>query len=114
MARPRSDVGKFQYRDVILQHDDQGKPLGAIVYFRQPKEAQVKPCTMGITNDVTICPVVTLSLFIQLTIQLRTKLSIDHKIFLGFIEDESKICSARSSTVANWVKETMKKCWCGY
>jgi site-specific recombinase XerD len=26
----------------------------------------------------------------------------------GFIEDESKVCSARSSTVANWVKETMK------
>jgi hypothetical protein len=108
MARPRSDVGKIQYRDVILQHDDQGKLLGAIVYFRQPKEAQVKSCTMGIANDVTICPVVTLSLFIQRTIQLRTKLPTDHKLFLGFIEEESKVCSARSSTVANWVKETMK------
>jgi hypothetical protein len=108
MARPRSDVGQIQYRDVILQHDDQGKLLGAIIHFRQPKETQVKSCSMGIANDVAICPVVTLNLFIQRTIPLRTKLPTEHKLFLGFIDDENKVCSARSGTIASWVKEVMK------
>lgn len=108
MARPRSDVvGNIQYRDVIIHCESQEMISGAIIHFTQPKETQLKSCTMGIAKDKTVCLVRTFNIFIQRTFKLRKILPMDYKLFLGYIADENKVCSARSTTVANRVKEVM-------
>ncbi|KAG1008543.1 hypothetical protein G6F27_006398 [Rhizopus arrhizus] len=109
MARPRSDVGKLLYQDVRLQTDDQGELLGANIHFRLSKESQLKSCTLGVIEDTTICPVHTLSAFVKRTENLRDSLPTDHTLFLAYIEDNLKRCGVRASTVANWVKDMMKK-----
>ncbi|KAG1122913.1 hypothetical protein G6F42_011034 [Rhizopus arrhizus] len=109
IARPRSDVGKLLYQDVRLQTDDQGGLLGANIHFRLPKESQLKSCALGVIEDTTICPVHTLSAFVKRTENLRNSLPTDHTLFLAYIEDNLKLCGVRASTVANWVKDMMKK-----
>jgi hypothetical protein len=50
MARPRSDVGRLQYRDVQLGLKD-NKPISSIIHFREAKEAQVKSTVLGLMDD---------------------------------------------------------------
>lgn len=67
MARPRSAIGNLQFQDVHLQYNAAASSLtGALIHFRTPKEAQVKSCTIGITQETIVCrPVTTLSIFVK-------------------------------------------------
>ncbi|KAG1034774.1 hypothetical protein G6F43_013346 [Rhizopus delemar] len=109
MARPRSDIGNIQYRDTRLEYDSQETLAGARIYFRLPKETQLKTCTIGIVQDQSICPVFTLHIFLERTLPLRINLPVEHKLFLAYIEDSKKTCSAKGTTVANRVKDIMKQ-----
>ncbi|KAI8879491.1 hypothetical protein K501DRAFT_276486 [Backusella circina FSU 941] len=109
MAKPRSDIGNLQFQDVLVQYDPTGSLSEAILHFRQPKEAQIKTCTIGIAQDTNICSATTLINFTERTATLRSRLPQEHTLFLAYIEDSSKTCSARSGTVANWAKNMIQK-----
>ncbi|KAG1183649.1 hypothetical protein G6F36_008294 [Rhizopus arrhizus] len=76
MPRPRSDIGNIQYRDTRLEYDSQDTLAGARIYFRLPKETQLKTCTIGIVQDQSICPVFTLHIFLERTLPLRINLPV--------------------------------------
>ncbi|KAG1164954.1 hypothetical protein G6F36_013601 [Rhizopus arrhizus] len=42
MARPRSDLGRLQNRDVLFDYDDKNQVTKMTIHFRQPKGTQVK------------------------------------------------------------------------
>lgn len=108
MARPRSDIGrlkkkdiKFRYKDSILE--------SVIIHFRETKESQVKTAILGKIEEEGLCPVQTLWEFKERTEVLRKKLPEEHTLFLGYILDPEKVVSIRPATLANWVKQLMKK-----
>ena len=57
MWRPRSDIGKSQYRDVNFNQDDQGLLQGVTLTARSPKEIEAKSSRLGALKDKEICPV---------------------------------------------------------
>ncbi|KAG1549878.1 hypothetical protein G6F47_013124 [Rhizopus delemar] len=67
MARPRSDIGRLQFQDIIFNFEDSNNsiPTGVKIHFREPKENQVKTTRLGLLQDTRICPVSTLYLFIS-------------------------------------------------
>src|SRR3972149_341629 len=108
MWRPRSDIGRLQYRDIILKQD--GLTSSIRIHARAPKESQVKPITLGIIEDEDLCPVKTTFEFVTKTAHLRQNLPEDHTLFLAYIESNKKpTTSVRPTTVANWVKAAMEK-----
>ncbi|KAG1446339.1 hypothetical protein G6F46_011942 [Rhizopus delemar] len=60
MWRPRSDIGKLQYRDVNFKQDDQGLLQGITLTARSPKEIEAKLSKLGALKDKEICPAYTL------------------------------------------------------
>jgi hypothetical protein len=108
MARPRSDVGRVQYRDVQLELSDE-EPVSVMIHFREAKETQVKSMVLGLVGDRNMCLVSTLFCFINQSSHLRRNLPVDHRLFLACINEPDKVKSASPSTIATWVSEAMKK-----
>ena len=108
MWRPRSDIGRLQYRDIILKQDEKTSSLR--IHARTPKESQVKSITLGTIEDEDLCPVKTTYQFVTKTAHLRKDLPEDHTLFLAYIDSNQKpTMSVRPTTVANWVKAAMGK-----
>jgi hypothetical protein len=61
MARPRSDIGRLRYQDVILK-EQEGQKMYEILHFREAKEVQGKSIPIGMGEDGDMCPVRTLNL----------------------------------------------------
>lgn len=53
IGRPRSDAGKFQYRDVHFQHDEDGI-TGVTILARQPKKITSKSSKVGRCAQCTL------------------------------------------------------------
>ncbi|KAG0975500.1 hypothetical protein G6F28_012905 [Rhizopus arrhizus] len=114
MARPRSDMGRLQHRDIIFTFQDcstssSSALTGVTIHFRKPKETQVKTSKFGVLQDIRLCPASTLHLFIQKTNHLRESLPVDHTLFLAYIDKPAQVSSIRPSTLSNWVKLLMDK-----
>ncbi|ORE00907.1 hypothetical protein BCV72DRAFT_283045, partial [Rhizopus microsporus var. microsporus] len=103
MWRPRSDIGKLQFRDVHFQYDTTGTLVGTTVIARSPKESESKSSKLGALNSKELCPVYHLWYFCESTKHLRYHLAEDHTLFLGNILDD-KVKSISPITVANWIK----------
>jgi hypothetical protein len=110
MARPRSDIGRLQARDIHFRYltEEREKPASVIIHFREPKETQVKTTKLGVIADPQLCPVTTLFLFLQKTQDFRTNLPADHTLFLVYLEKPEKITSIRPTTLSNWIKQIMQ------
>jgi hypothetical protein len=110
MAKPRSDIGRLQARDIHFNFttDNSESLTGVTIHFREPKETQVKTSRLGVIEDSQLCPVTTLFLFLNKTQHLRTTLPSDHTLFLAYIENPEKISSIQPSTLSKWVKDIMK------
>ena len=66
MWRPRSDIGRLQYRDVHWKHDDNNDIEGVTLHVREPKESQQKFIKLGLLQDQDrqeLCVVQVLKLF---------------------------------------------------
>lgn len=87
MWKPRSDIGKLQYRDVNFNQDDQGLLQGVILTARSPKEIEAKSSKLGALKDKEVCPIYTLWQFCQRTKHLQTHLAEDHLLFLASTMD---------------------------
>ncbi|KAG1044387.1 hypothetical protein G6F43_011463 [Rhizopus delemar] len=111
MARPRSDIGRLQFQDIIFNFEDSNNsiPTGVKIHFREPKENQVKTTRLGLLQDTRICPVSTLYLFISKSNHLRVNLPTDHTLFLAHIEKPEQVASIRPSTMSSWVKSIMER-----
>lgn len=108
MWRPRSDIGRLQYQDVIIQAE--GSHHSITLHAREPKETQVKSTVLGEFTDQDLCPVRTLILFITKTAIIRQDLTKDHTLFLTYLDQEEKpSTSVRPTTVANWIKEALQQ-----
>lgn len=100
----------IRHEDIRLHwDDDHNSLLGTTIHFRQPKEADVKSCMIGAAQDSELCSVLALNVFLERTRYLRQDLPVGHKLSLAYIEDNTKVDSARPATVANWVKEIMNQ-----
>ncbi|KAG1526955.1 hypothetical protein G6F52_001971 [Rhizopus delemar] len=111
MWRPRSDIGKLQYRDVNFKQDDQGLLQGVTLTARSPKEIEAKSSKLGALKDREICPAYTLWHFCQRTKHLRTHLAENHSLLLANILEENGNKSRPISlvTIANWIKDSLKE-----
>jgi hypothetical protein len=104
IARPRSDIGRLQFRDVQLL------PEGVSCFFREPKECQEKMSHLGRINDQTICPVFNLELFLERSTHRREGLPEDHTLFLAYIDHPKKqSCSIGEKTLAKWLKDVLEE-----
>ncbi|KAG1042029.1 hypothetical protein G6F43_011982 [Rhizopus delemar] len=103
---PRSDVGRLQYRDILLELENY-KPSSAIIHFREPKETQLKSTVLGLMDDKDLCLVSTLFEFIEKSKHLRQNLPEEHTLFLAYIQNPDKVDSVSDSTVASWVQKIM-------
>lgn len=108
MARPRSDVGRVQFRDIQLELVNE-EPISVFIHFREAKESQVKSTVLGLIGDSNMYLVSTLFHFLKKSNHLRSNLPVDHLLFLAYINEPDKLKSVSPSTVATWVSEAMKK-----
>ncbi|KAG1140888.1 hypothetical protein G6F37_012907 [Rhizopus arrhizus] len=107
MWRPRSDIGRLQFRDIHIQR--LGETTSATIHAREPKECQVKSVTLGEYKEEQLCPVKTLVNFLHRTANTRDDLPVDHTLFLTYLEkEEIRSSSVRPTTVANWIKAVMQ------
>ncbi|KAG0943812.1 hypothetical protein G6F29_011592 [Rhizopus arrhizus] len=107
MWRPRSDIGRLQFRDIHIQR--LGETTSATIHAREPKECQVKSVTLGEYKEEQLCPVKTLVNFLHRTANTREDLPVDHTLFLTYLEkEEIRSSSVRPTTVANWIKAAMQ------
>jgi integrase len=111
MARPRSDIGRLQFQDIIFNFEDSSNSTltGVKIHFREPKETQVKTTSLGLLQDTRLCPVSTLYLFISKSNHLRANLPTDHTLFLAYIDKPEQVTSIRPSTMSSWVKLIMER-----
>ncbi|OAD08093.1 hypothetical protein MUCCIDRAFT_76982 [Mucor lusitanicus CBS 277.49] len=95
MWRPRSDLGKLQFRDLSIT------TAGLTVIARHPKEGKPKTSKVGgrVANCET-CPVATMEEFIKKTTHLRSTLAPDHTLFLANLESANSIKSIALATSA--------------
>ncbi|KAG1036148.1 hypothetical protein G6F43_013106 [Rhizopus delemar] len=101
MWRPRSDVGRIQWRDVQFTLTN-GVPDTVWLHIRQPKETNTKSIQLGVIQEEDLCFVRNLFRFMELTNQHRQHLAEDHTLFLGYLEVDSKpTTSVQPSTVAH-------------
>ncbi|KAG1220854.1 hypothetical protein G6F68_021085 [Rhizopus microsporus] len=77
MWRPSSDIGRLQYRDVILNQDDMTTNIR--IHARKPKEGQIKSIILGTVEDNQVCPVRTAheSILQTATLQKSKQLQFD-------------------------------------
>ncbi|KAG1131776.1 hypothetical protein G6F37_014127 [Rhizopus arrhizus] len=109
MWRPRSDVGRIQWRDVQFTHTD-GVPDSVWLHIRQPKETNTKSIQLGVIQEEELCFVRNLFRFMELTNQHRQHLAVDHTLFLGYLEVDAKpTTSVQASTVGKWIQTAMEK-----
>ncbi|KAG1043393.1 hypothetical protein G6F43_011661 [Rhizopus delemar] len=109
MWRPRSVVGRIQWRDVQFTHTD-GIPDSVWLHIRQPKETNTKSIQLGVIQEEDLCFVLNLFRFMELTNQHRQHLAVDHTLFLRYLEVYSKpTTSVQLSTVGKWVQTAMEK-----
>ncbi|KAG1449690.1 hypothetical protein G6F55_010052 [Rhizopus delemar] len=109
MWRPRSDVGRIQWRDVQFTLTN-GVPDTVWLHIRQPKETNTKSIQLGVIQEEDLCFVRNLFRFMELTNQHRQHLAEDHTLFLGYLEVDSKpTTSVQPSTVGKWVQSAMEK-----
>ncbi|KAG1370329.1 hypothetical protein G6F60_012226 [Rhizopus arrhizus] len=107
MWRPRSDIGRLQFRDIHIQR--QGETTSATIHARESKECQVKSVTLGEYKEEQLCSVKTLVNFLDRTATTRDDLPVDHTLFLTYLEkEEIRSSSVRPTTVANWIKAAMQ------
>ncbi|KAG2192273.1 hypothetical protein INT47_003862, partial [Mucor saturninus] len=105
--RPRSDIGRLQYRDITLTQD--GTTSNIRIHAGTPKESQVKSITLGTIEDEELCPVKTTYQFVTRTTSKRKNLPEEHTLFLAYIDSDTQAAtSIKPTTVANWVKSAMK------
>ncbi|CEP10671.1 hypothetical protein, partial, partial [Parasitella parasitica] len=107
MWRPRSDIGRLQYCDIIFKKDDTGGTSSFRIHSRNPKEGPVKSTILGELSDEDMCTVRTLFTFILKTASLRKDLPEDHTLFLTYVDSPKNSTSVKPTTVANWVKTAM-------
>ncbi|KAG2190635.1 hypothetical protein INT47_008410, partial [Mucor saturninus] len=110
MWRPRSDIGNLQWRDVeFVMNDGNTEPIGVTLKVRQPKEIKPKASKLGALQDKTKCPVHTLWVFCQATLEGRKYLTQDHKLFLKGLhgDSETEWESVATGTIASWLKKIM-------
>lgn len=102
MWRPRSDLGKLQFRDLSIT------TAGLTVIARHPKEGKPKTSKVGgrVANCET-CPVATMEEFIKKTTHLRSTLAPDHTLFLANLESANSIKSIALATSAAWLQQLM-------
>jgi hypothetical protein len=111
IARPRSDIGRLQFQDIIFNFEDSNNsiPTGVKIHFREPKETQVKTTRLDLLQDTRLCPVSTLYLFTSKSNHLRINLPTDHTLFLAHIDKLEQVASIRPSTMSSWVKSIMAR-----
>jgi hypothetical protein len=90
MWRPRSDVGRIQWRDVQFTHTD-GVPDSVRLHIRRPKEINTKSIQLGVIQEEDLCFIRNLFRFIELTNQNRQHLAVDHTLFLGVFRGKGRI-----------------------
>ncbi|CEP07322.1 hypothetical protein, partial, partial [Parasitella parasitica] len=114
MWRPRSDIGRLQFRDTMLRYSEDQSLVGAILHIRQPKEAQQKTIQLGLLEEaeqVELCVVRCLDQFIQQTSKFRQSLPTDHTLLLTHLNKPNEITpnSIQPKTAAVWVQTHMLK-----
>jgi hypothetical protein len=87
MWRPRSDIGRLQHQDVNIVGDEENSVTSVRLYVREPKESQIKSVIIGQYHNYELCPVSTLTAFMQKTTQFRSGLPEDHTLFLTYLND---------------------------
>jgi hypothetical protein len=113
MWRPRSYIGRLQFRDILLHYSGENQSLsGLVLHIRKPKEGQQKTIHLGLLNDSEqgeLCLVRCVERFINGTRSFRTSLAEDHTLLLTYLNKPQEIppSSIQSSTVASWVKSHM-------
>ncbi|KAI8997628.1 hypothetical protein BDB01DRAFT_846258 [Pilobolus umbonatus] len=100
MARPRSDIGRLQYRDQV-------DTKTTSYHFCPPKESQMKSIQFGLINNTTMCPTRTAYKLKQDTGHLRLTLATDHTFFLSYLDCPEKVNSIRPATISYWIKQHM-------
>jgi hypothetical protein len=97
MWRPRSDIGRLQYRDTdIIRNQASSKAEDVALQISEPKESQQKHIKLSFLEDEEqkeVCVVTTLLLFLQKTRVIRESLPIDHTLLLASLNqtDATKI-----------------------
>ncbi|KAG1040619.1 hypothetical protein G6F43_012253 [Rhizopus delemar] len=110
MLRPRSDIGRLQWRDVILKKHGE-EVYGVAMHIRQPKEAQQKTIQLGWLpkEKKEMCVLRCLCRFLQETQEIRANLPMDHTLLLTYLQESSERppTSIAPATVAAWVRHHM-------
>lgn len=111
MWRSRSDIGKLQYRDIILKYNDQDLPIYVIMIVRFPKEINTKIPKVGALENLELCPVYTLYQLCKRTRHLSKGLPEYHPLFLANILQTkvNKVHSVFPVTITNWIKWELKQ-----
>jgi hypothetical protein len=80
------------------------------LHIRQPKETNTKSIQLGVIQEEDQCFVRNLFRFMELTNQHRQHLAVDHTLFLGYLEVDTKpTTSVQASTVGKWIQTAMEK-----
>ncbi|KAG1055392.1 hypothetical protein G6F43_002657 [Rhizopus delemar] len=100
------DVYKYNVKTEIRY----GVPDSVWLHIHQPKETNPKRIQLGVIQEEDLCFVRNLFRFMELTNQHRQHLAVDHTLFLGYLEVDSKpTTSVQPSTVGKWVQTAMEK-----
>ena len=78
VARPSSELGNLQYRDILFEFEDDAA-VKLTIHFRKAKETPTKTIQLQCIQDKDICPVQTTHTFHQKSAHLRTTLPIGSK-----------------------------------
>ncbi|KAI8643579.1 hypothetical protein BD408DRAFT_464239 [Parasitella parasitica] len=108
IARPTSNVSCLKHQDngFIME---EGKFEAVRLFFREPKEAQVKMSILGKMHDESICPVRTMQLFMRKTRSIKAGLPNGHTLFLSYINNTEKTRSTRPAAISGWIKRIIEK-----
>ncbi|KAG1056558.1 hypothetical protein G6F43_001555 [Rhizopus delemar] len=103
MWRPRSDISKLQYRDIIFKYNDQGLPICVIMIVGFLKEINTKIPKLGALENLELCSVYTLYQLCKRTRHLNKGLPEYHPLFLANIlqTKDNKVHSAFPVTITN-------------
>jgi hypothetical protein len=96
-------------RDVQFTYTDD-VPDSVRLLIRQPKETNAKSIQLRVIRKEDLCFVRNLFRFMELTKQHTQHLSVDHTLFLGYLEVDTKpTTSVQPSTVGKWAQTAMEK-----
>ena len=111
MWRPRSDIGKLQYRDIIFKHNDQGLPIWVTMIVRFLKEVGTKISGLSALEDLKLCPLYILCQLCKHTRHVCEGLPEGYAMFLASILQTkiNTIHSASPITIENWIKWDLKQ-----